>query len=715
MPRTAIKQHDHTDCGAACLASVASHYQLYIPIAKIRVLAETDQLGTTMLGLVNAAQKLGFEAQGVKAVADALSEVPLPAIAHTTKANLHHYVVLYKVTKTHVTLMDPANGKFLKKERTLFIQEWTGALLLLLPGETFEEKSAASSMLFKFLKLIQPHRTVLLQALFGAIVYTILGLSTSVFVQKITDHVIADGNQNLLHLMGTLMVFILVFQCFISLTKNLYVMRTGQQIDVKLILGYYRHLLRLPQHFFDRMRVGEIISRMNDAVKIRIFINDALMNIVVNFLIILLSFALMCIYHWKLALLLLMSIPLYLLIYLFTNKLNKTTQRKLMEQSADLEAQLVESLNSISTIKQFGIEAFINNKTDQSFIKLLKTVYSSGKNTLGAAIATEFSTKLITIVLLWMGATSVLSNSLTVGELFSFYTLSAYFTAPISSLIGANKLMQDAIIAADRLFQIMDLENETAQRSIEIPQGFLKGDIYFENISFNYHSRNTVFSNLTLHIKSGSFTAIIGESGSGKSTLMALLQQLYQPQTGTIRVGIHLISQINRATLRAHIAVVPQQIDLFSGNVIDNIALGEEQPNMEQILQICDQLGILPFIEALPQGFHTHLGENGAALSGGEKQRIAIARALYRNPEILILDEATSSLDPNAENQVKRTIDFLVAQHKTIVVIAHRLSTIRHADRIIVLSQGKKVEEGTHLELMDRKGTYCELWANQFS
>lgn len=715
MSRISVIQHDQTDCGAACLASVAKHYRFYVPIAKVRLLAGTDKLGTNMLGLINAAKKLGFEAKGVKATIDSLFKIPLPAIAHVVvDGKLQHYVVIYQITKTRITLMNPSDGKLTKMKLIDFEKTWTGALLILLPSEHFQESTEQATYRIRFWKLIRPHRNMLLQAGFGAIIYTILGLSTSIFVQKITDHVIVDGNQNLLQTMSIFMIAIFLFQSFISVMKDLFIMRTGQQIDVQLILGYYKHLLQLPQHFFDKMRVGEIISRLNDAVKIRVFINDAFMNIVVNFLIIISSFVLMFTYYWKLAVLLLLAIPIYVIIYLMTNMLNKKTQRQLMEQSADLEAQLVESLNSISTIKQFGIETFINHKTDISFIRLLRTIYRSGKNAIGTSISVETSAKLITLMLLWTGATSVLSNKMTTGELFSFYTLTAYFTGPLAAIIGANKMMQEALIAADRLFQIMDLEKETTRPSLTIPWSRLKGDIRFENVCFSYNTRGLVFKDLNLHIKLGSFTAIIGESGSGKSTLLSLLQQTYELDSGIIRIGDYPIKQLNSETLRQYIAVVPQQITLFAGSITENIALGQYQPDMQQIIEICTKLGITKFIENLPNGFDTQLGENGTTLSGGERQKIAIARALYRNPEILILDEATSSLDSVAENYVKMATDLLVAQQKTIVVIAHRLSTIRHADHIIVLNEGVKIEEGNHLQLMRKNGKYSQLWAKQF-
>lgn len=582
-----------------------------------------------------------------------------------------------------------------------------------MPDENFEIGNKKVSINTRFWSLIRPHKSVLIQALFGAIIYTILGLSTSIFVQKIVDFVLVDGNRNLLNLMGIIMVALLAVQLFIGTAKTIFTIKTGQMIDANLILGYYKHLLKLPQQFFDTMRVGEIISRVNDAVKIRAFLNDVSINFFVNIFIVFFSFALMFTYYWKLALLILIVIPLYLAIYWISNKINKKAQRKLMEDSAELESQLVESLNAMSTVKRFGLEDFANEKTEQRFIKLLGSVYTSSMNSLFSSTSSEFISRIITIILLWVGAGFVLDNEITPGELLSFYALVGYFTSPVAGLIGMNKTVQDAVIAANRLFEVMDLEQEDTQNQIELTTDKI-GDIKFEKVSFRYGTRVQVFTDLNLTIPKGKFTAIVGESGSGKSTLMSLLQNIYPIQNGNINIGNYDIQYFKNNSLRKLIAVVPQKIDLFAGNVIENIAIGDFEPDMQQIIDISNMLGIMEFIETLPKGFETYLGENGATLSGGQRQRIAIARALYRKPEILILDEATSSLDAKSEQFVQEAINYLKEMNKTVIVIAHRLSTIYHADKIIVLDDGEVVEEGTHDELIIAKYHYFSLWKQAF-
>jgi ATP-binding cassette subfamily B protein len=550
----------------------------------------------------------------------------------------------------------------------------------------------------------------MVQALFGALVYTILGLSSSIYVQKIVDFVLVDGNIRLLNLLSIIMIVLLIFQLILGAIKNLFALKTGQQIDARLILGYYKHLLSLPQRFFDTMRVGEIISRVNDAVKIRAFINETALGIIVNILIVAFSIGLMFLYYWKLAIIMLCIVPFYLIIYFISNKVNKIWQRRLMENSAELETQLVESLNAVGTIKRFGLEEYSNDKTESKFISLLRSIYKSSIYGIYIGTSAEFATRLFTIILLWAGSYFVIQRDLSPGELLSFYALIGYLTGPASSLIGANKSIQDALIASDRLFEIIDLEIESGNLNKVTLNAELIGDIQFHNVSFRYGTRTTVFEGLNLLIKKGSSTAVVGESGSGKSTLLSLLQNLYPLKEGNISIGGFDIQNISISSLRKCVGVVPQHIDLFAGSIIDNIALGDLEPDMQRILGLSTMLGINDFVEKLPNTYNTYLSEQGINLSGGQRQRIAIARALYRNPEILILDEATSSLDPASEQKVGNTLQWFKQQGKTVIIIAHRLTTIKNCDTILVLSNGKLVEEGTHKELIIKEGHYANLW-----
>jgi ATP-binding cassette, subfamily C, bacteriocin exporter len=707
----AVRQQDVTDCGAACLSSVARHHELRMPIARIRQFAGTDKKGTNVLGMVEAAVKLGFTCKAVRGAADSLSKIPLPAIAHIiVHENWQHFVVLYKVNPREITFMDPEDGQLHRLSCEKFEKMWTGVLILLMPDESFQKGNLQLSSFRQFLSLLQPHRTVLAQALFGAMIYSILGLSTSIYVEKIVDNVLGDGNLNLLHLLSVVMIVLLLLRTYIGGMKSILALRTGQKLDATLILGYYKHLLRLPQTFFDTMRTGEIISRVNDAVKIRYFINNVSLDLAVNLMILVFTLFLMFVYSWKLTLITLTCIPLFVLLYLVANRLNKRLSRNIMERSADLEAQLVESVNAVGTIKRFGMERFAHLKTETRFVRLLQSSYSIGQAGISINAFSQLVSGGITITVLWAGSSLVLGQELTAGTLMSFYALTGYILSPVLSLIGANQTIQDALIAADRLFQIMDLEQEEdASGKLELTPALI-GNIRFRNVSFRYGTRRQVFEHFDLDIEKGKTTAIIGESGSGKTTLISLLQNIYPIQEGQISIGDFELRFIRNESLRRRVATVPQEVQLFAGSILENIALGEYDPDLQRVMNLCQSLGIRDFIEKLPQAYQTQVGEHGLSLSGGERQRIAIARALYKSPEVLIFDEATSSLDSHAENRVKEALHSFRDSGKTVILIAHRLSTVQDADRIVVLRDGKVAETGNHQELYDLRGEYYRLW-----
>jgi ATP-binding cassette subfamily B protein len=706
IPR--VRQRDASDCGAACLASIAAWYRLRLPIARVRQLAHTDMRGTTALGLVQAAARLGFQAKGVRATANALGALPLPAIAHIVRGSGQHWVVLARVGANRVEIMDPASGERRRSARAVFEREWSGVLVLLAPTGGFVGGDRRTSVVRRFASLVTPHRGIIAMALVGAIVHTLLSLTTTVYVQQLVDHVLVDGNRNLLNLMSVTLIALILAQAIVGGMKGLLVLHTGQRIDVSLILGYYRHLLGLPQRFFDTMRVGEITSRMGDAVKIRALINDLALELVVSTLVIALSLALLCVYSARLGALVAGVIPLYAAIWAVANARNRRVSRDLMERGAELQSQLVESIAIIGTIKRFGLESDMELRTEARFVRLLRAVFRSARTSLLTATATAMVSRLAVVTLLWMGSVLVMERRLTPGELMSSYALLGYLTAPVLTLVGANRTIQDALIAADRLFEIMDLERDrvVTPATIATSRG---GDVELEHVTFRYGARSPALRDVTLRFQGGAITAVVGESGSGKSTIAALVQRVYAADEGRVRIGGIDVRHLSADSMRGLVCVVPQRIDLLAGSVLENIALGAPEPDLQRALDAAQAAGIASAIERLPGGFDAQLGENGTTLSGGERQRLAIARALYRDSEILILDEATSSLDGPSVARVRRMMEQRRARGRTVIVIAHDLDLVAEADHVIVLRDGTVVEQGAPADLVGRRGAYQML------
>jgi len=684
-----IKQRDVSDCGAACLASVSSYYGLHLPVSRIRQYAGTGKHGTSLHGLMEAAEQLKFRARGARVPGHAVKEIPTPAIFHLVQNGLQHFVVIYKITNRYIWLMDPAYGKMIRHEMHSFNKQWSGIVLLLIPSDEFLCINQRKSVFKRFCEMVFPHRRMMVLATMLATLYAGLGFSTSFFIQRIIDVVLPGTNNSLLKMLGLVMILLFWFRFVAGYLKSIIVLRTGQHMDRNLILSYYRHLLNMPQRFFDSMRTGELVSRVNDAMRIRVFVNEVALGIIVNILVMVLSLTIMFIYYWKLALLCLLVIPFYVIIYRIDNRVHAKWQRKIMKSGAVLENHLMETIQGVSTIRRFGAEEFFSRQTENKLNPLMQSVFISSRNGLLMSHLSEWVTGLLMIILLWNCANLVMDHKLLSGELISFFTISAFFTIPVQALINANKPLQDAFIAADRLFEITDLEKEKNEK-LQI-ECFPEGDLVFENVHFSYGPGTTVFNGQDIRLPAGQITAVVGESGSGKSTLLSLIQKLYLPDKGKILIGDIDIQHLSTRILRKKIAAVQQHIDLFEGDFIFNIAFGDNEPDMNRIYEICQRLGLQSFIDQLPDRYQTIIREHGMNLSGGQKQRIGIARAMYKDPQILILDEATSALDTASEKKVLDTLRWFWNQKKTIIVIAHRPSTIRRCDSIIFLNQSAEL------------------------
>jgi ABC-type bacteriocin/lantibiotic exporter with double-glycine peptidase domain len=666
-----------------------------------------------MFGLARAARQIGYSAKGVRATPASLVSAPMPTIAHVTQTNgAHHFVVVERANEQKVWLMDPDGGEHRTEARAGFDARWSGVLLLLAPEWERTPRAQVIGRAERVWHMMNPHRAVLLQSLFGALVVTLLGLAMSIYVQKIVDSVLADGRAGPLTIMTLAMLAIAIAQTVIGGLRSVLMLHVGQHIDATMILGYYDHLLTLPQSFFDRMRVGELTSRVNDAVKIRAFVSDVIVEAVANVLVITASAAMMFSYDWRLAAWTLGLLPLYASLYAMGSRLNRRQQRMLMEGAAALEAQVVESLSATGTVKRFCLEAHASLVTEAKFVRLFRSVGKSALTSIWLNSAGLLLSRVGTIGLLWLGCTQALAQQLSAGQLMSCYALLGLLTAPALALVGFSRAVEEARVASDRLFEIMELEPEISATPVPLLRKHI-GDVQFDHVSFRYGGRAAALTDVSFTCAHGTVTALVGESGSGKSTIASLVQRIYPVDAGRILIGPQDIAHLGLASLRRHVGIVPQTIDLFAGTIVENLVLDDPNPDIGRLAGLCAEIGLRDTIERMPQGWLTPVGERGVALSGGERQRLAIVRTLYRDPAILILDEATSALDSANEELVLDLIRRVARRGVTVIVIAHRLTTIAAADHIVVLAGGRVVEEGDHELLLDVGGAYARLWAHQ--
>jgi ATP-binding cassette subfamily B protein len=709
-----VRQHDESDCGAAALATIALHYRRPIGLEQMRDLAGTDREGTNLLGLAQAAERLGFSARGVKGSCEALARVPLPAVAHVaTDGGLGHFVVLYRAGKRRVVIADPARG-ILRMSRQEFCKRWTGYLLLIVPDQAPAPVKGGVPMppLRRLLGLLRSHVGILVEAIFCAFLMTLLGVATSYFIQHLVDSVLVRQEGQLLNALGVGMALIVVFRTLFGLARQYLLAHVGRKVDLALISHYTRHLLRLPLGFFEMRRVGEILSRVNDVDKVREAISGTTTTAAVDAVLVVLLVGVLWVYDRPLAAVATAFVPFLVASVMVYHPAAKRRSREAMEQAAQVSAHLVENVSGVETIKGLGAERLRMEEGESRLVGLVKTSFGLQKLGMSMGALGTVVTAAAGLAILWYGGHRVMAGALTIGQLMFFYSLLGYLLEPLERLASINLKLQEALVAVDRLYQILDRDTEPAGAAGKVKFPGVRQAIELKDVSFKYGCRSNVLNALNLRIPAGKTVAIVGESGSGKSTLLKLLMGFYPPTEGRIVADGVDLQDFELASLRDRIGVVSQEPFLFSGTVAENIAMGRPGASLAEIKAAARAAGLEAFIAGLPERYETVIGERGANMSGGQRQRLAIARALLRRPDILIFDEATSHLDTATERAIQGSLRTALAG-KTVVLVAHRLSTIKEADLIYVLRQGRVVEVGSHRDLMDMAGAYAALWHAQ--
>ena len=707
-----VLQQDETDCGAACIASVAKHFGKNVSVNRIRYLAGTDTKGTSGLGLVKGFEAIGFMCQGVFSSDKKIAEdMGSPFVAHVKKENLDHYVVVYGCKKGKVLVADPADGiKKIKIEE--FNGIWTGVLFLVTPNEKFERTKESRSLFKRFLYLLKPHKRSIIECFIGGIVLSVLGAISAFYFRFLIDDVLYSRLESTLLICSVSYLIAIIFQQLVEFTRCQLLNYMGNKIDLALLCEYFKHILHLPMHFFTSRKTGEIISRIGDTQTIRHTISSTTLNVVIDSCMLLIGGFFLFAFGSKLLVVAIIPVLLSsILVWIFI----KPFKRKIKELrflEAERQSSFVETVNGIATIKALSSEKMAFERIEGKIVRFIKKNLSIGSMANVQGSLHQLISKCGTLALYWYGSYLIFDGQMTLGQLISFVTLSGYFLGPLSRLLTLQQTLQEALIASDRLGEVLDMEEEFENEKDFIKIENFSGNIKVKDLSFSYGTRGNTLENLNFEIKAGEKVAFVGASGSGKTTMTKLLMKFYKPDSGEILIDGNNLLDVDTESFRNQIGYVPQEVLLFSGTIRENIMWGSFGKSVNDMIKASVNARAIDFIKNLPDRYETLVGERGSTLSGGERQRLSLARVFLRDPNFLIFDEATASLDGVSEKAIMDTInDF--CKEKTMIIVAHRLSTIKNCDKIFVFDSGKIVESGNHESLLKKGGKYKELWFSQ--
>ena len=709
-----VEQAEEMDCGAACLAMICKHYSIPMTLGKLRELANVTTQGATLESLARAGESLGFITRGVQCTFESLLGFELPFIVHWEG---YHYVIVYGISKRQVWVADPAVG-FKKMSVEEFERGWSGTCLMFTPGHNMVELAVSRSPWVRFAGYLKPYKKILLHLFMATFVIQVLGIVPPLIIQNILDGVIVHQSLNLLHLLIIGLIVSSIFAQVMSTIRAFLANFMVRSMDFAMMSQFFKHTMSLPYSFFAKRKTGDIFARFQENQTIRAFLTESTVTTVLNLLMVFIYFTIMFFYNVKMTLLLIgFVIPILMLTILATPKL-KSYAREVFTSSTDAKAFLMEALGGAETIKGMGSERPVRLKWERKFAKALDVQYRAQKFNILVGLISQLLNAATTIAILWFGANLVLTQELSIGQLIAFNALMGSVLAPLMGLVGLWSLLNDAAVAMERLGDVLDLEpeqkpSELASRVV-LPD--LQGEIRLEGVYFRYGGNESayVLENISLDIKPGELVAIVGRSGSGKTTLAKMLVGFYTPTEGKIVVDGYDMSVVDKEYYRAQVGYVMQSNLLFSGTIAENIASGDESPDRRRIEEVAKMADAHGFISKMPLGYEQVVGERGVGLSGGQVQRLCIARALYHDPRLLVFDEATSALDTQSESNIIGNMHDIL-KGRTAVIIAHRLSTIMRADKILVLYDGSIVEQGRHEELVDRKGMYFQLVQKQLS
>ncbi|MEH2368546.1 peptidase domain-containing ABC transporter [Nostoc sp.] len=711
MKYQVVTQHSEEDCGAACLASIAKHYRRNFTLNRIREAVGTGQLGTTLLGLRRGAEALGFNARSVRAsneILDRMNQAPLPAIIHWKG---YHWVVLYGQKGKKYIVADPAaNIRYLSRKE--LIEAWPDMVMLLLEPDSvrfYAQPDDKIGGFGRFVRRVLPYRGILFEAFLCALVLGLISLTSPFLIQILTDDVLVRGDTRLL---GAVIIAVVVMNFVgssLQLIQYNLIAHFAQRLELGLVLEFARTILRLPLTYYESRRSGEIVSRLQDIQQINQLVSQVVVSLPSQLFIAVVSLSFMLFYSWKLTFTaFIIAIVMSLSTVVFLPALQQKV-RSLLVLEAENQGVLVETFKGALTLKTTAAAPQFWEEFQNRFGRLSNQIFRTVQIGIINNVFSGFVSGIGSISLIGFGSILVISKELTIGQMLAFNGMNGNFLAFIGTVIRFIDEFTRAKTATQRLTEVIDstleTQGDTNKPFAKIPS---KADIICTNLNFHYPGRLELLQDFSLTIPGGKVIALIGTSGCGKSSLAKLIAGLYTPNSGNIRIGIYNLQDLALDCLRQQVVLVPQDAHFWSRSIIENFRLGSPHVTFEQIVNACQIAEADDFISKLPEKYQTVLGEFGSNISGGQRQRLAIARAIINDPPVLILDESTAGLDPVSEAQVLNQL-LLHRQGKTTILISHRPRVIARADWIVLLNQGKLQIQGTVEDLRAQPGNHLDF------
>ncbi|NQX38198.1 ATP-binding cassette, subfamily B [Pedobacter steynii] len=715
-------QLDHMDCGPTCLRIISKYYGKFFNLQTLRNLSKTTRVGSSMLGLLRAAEKLGFNSFGAKVDIEMLqNEIDLPCVVHW---NQNHFTVLYKITKTKVYTSDPAKGLLVYSIEE-FMKGWSGGaevgvILMLEPTPAFyaqeEEENGLYNGIGFLLPFMKKYKSYGLHLLFGLLLGGALQLAFPYLTQSIVDKGIKEKNVDLIYLILAAQLFLFLGKISIEIVRGWILVHISARLNISMLSNFFIKLMKLPLSFFDVKMTGDLLQRINDHKRIEQTITSNSISTLISCFNLFLFGIVLARYNTSIFLIFLFgSVLNFIWIYFFIKRRGDLDYKRFNQLSAN-QSKTIELINGMQEIKLNNAEKEKRWQWERFQTKLFRTNIQSLALDQVQNIGSLFINELKNIIITVIAAQLVIKGELTIGMLLSISYIIGQLNSPITQLVSFVQSFQDAKLSLERIAEIHGKEEECNKSNSEVFDVEDGVEIELNNLTFSYSGpqENIILKNVSFTIPRNKVTAIVGASGSGKTTLMKILLNFYKPTAGEILVNNKRLSTVSDEFWRDVCGSVLQEGFIFSDTIEKNIAVGVEFVDYDRLQHALKVANVESLVNTLALGLQTKIGQEGIGLSSGQKQRLLIARAIYKEPQVLFFDEATSALDSKNEKEIVQNLDNFF-QQKTVVVIAHRLSTVKAADQIVVLDDGRVQEIGTHLELIEKRGYYYELVKSQLS